>query len=517
MAARGAGAAAGDAGGRLSRSAHRRDGYAQRNRCLRPGPATKPDCVEGRNVAIEYRWADDRIRPTAGACCRSGRRQAGGHLRHRRRQSAAIAAQAATTTIPIVFAQGSDPVQLGLVASLNRPGGNVTGVSCLRTPRWGRSGSSCCGNWCLRPRVIAVLVNPANTASTGSDSKQIAEAAPHHWVCELKSCLSRSEREIDRRLCDARPTACRRADRSRRCVIRRTDAIKLAALAAEHRVPAIYPQREFAAAGGLDVAMAPVARTSIAKLASTSAGFSRAPSRPICRSCSRPSSSWSSTSRPPRRSASTCRRSLLAARRRGDRMRAARVHHAARRRGGGVAARGARAAARAHAAHRRAHARSRGRSGISGPRRGIPAGPAAIGLDRSAATCGSTPLGRRQCRPTFASTRRNWSALAPDVILAHGTSTVGPLLQATRTVPIVFAARRRSGRRRLRRQPGAAGRQRHRFHDFRIQHEREMAGAAQADRARRDASGGPSGSRHSGRDRPVRRHPGRGAVARGGG
>ena len=87
-------------------------------------------------------------------------------------------------------------------------------------------------------------------------------------------------------------------------------------------------------------------------------------------------------------------------------------------------------------------------------------------------------------------------ALAPDVILAHGASTVGPLLQATRTVPIVFPGRRRSGRRRLRRQPGAAGRQRHRFHDVRIRHEREMAGAAQADRAGRDASGGPSGSRH---------------------
>ena len=56
------------------------------------------------------------------------------------------------------------------------------------------------------------------------------------------------------------------------------------------------------------------------------------------------------------------------------------------------------------------------------------------------------------------------AALAPDVILAHGSATVGPLLQATRTVPIVFASRRRSGRRRLRRQPGAAGRQRHRFH-----------------------------------------------------
>ena len=109
------------------------------------------------------------------------------------------------------------------------------------------------------------------------------------------------------------------------------------------------------------------------------------------------------------------------------------------------------------------------------------------------------------------------AALAPDVILAHGASTVGPLLQATRTVPIVFpvvgdpvgagfvdSLARPGG--------NATG-----FMTVRIQPEREMAGAAQADRARRDASGGPSGCRHSLRHRPVRRHPGRGAVAQGGG
>ena len=88
-------------------------------------------------------------------------------------------------------------------------------------------------------------------------------------------------------------------------------------------------------------------------------------------------------------------------------------------------------------------------------------------------------------------------ALAPDVILAAGTAVVGPLLQVTRTVPIVFVDRPRSGRRRLRRQPGATGRQRHRLHAVRIRHEREMAGAAQGDRAARDASGCPSGSSHS--------------------
>jgi hypothetical protein len=81
-------------------------------------------------------------------------------------------------------------------------------------------------------------------------------------------------------------------------------------------------------------------------------------------------------------------------------------------------------------------------------------------------------------------------ALAPDVILATGTSTVGALLQATRTVPIVFATGERSAWRRLRREPRAAGRQRHRFHVFRVQHGREKAGAAQADRAKRNTGGG---------------------------
>ena len=87
-------------------------------------------------------------------------------------------------------------------------------------------------------------------------------------------------------------------------------------------------------------------------------------------------------------------------------------------------------------------------------------------------------------------------ALAPDVILAHGASTVGPLLQATRTVPIVFpvvADPVGAGFVDSLARPGgnATG-----FMTVRIQHGREMAGAAQADRAGRDASGGPSGSRH---------------------
>ena len=101
-------------------------------------------------------------------------------------------------------------------------------------------------------------------------------------------------------------------------------------------------------------------------------------------------------------------------------------------------------------------------------------------------------------------------ALAPDVILSAGSFTVGPLLQATHSIPIVFVHVPDPVAAGCRRQPGAPWRQRHRFHPVRIQHERKMAGTAQRDHAQRDASGGRSGSRHYRRDRAVQCHPGRG-------
>ena len=107
-------------------------------------------------------------------------------------------------------------------------------------------------------------------------------------------------------------------------------------------------------------------------------------------------------------------------------------------------------------------------------------------------------------------------ALAPDVILVNGSAAAGPLLQATRTVPIVFVNVVDPVGAGFVESLSPPGQQRHRFHLIRIRPEREMVGAAQRDRAPRDASGRHSGPPDFG-DRPVRCDPGRGAVVRGGG
>ena len=161
--------------------------------------------------------------------------------------SAALAAKAATTTIPIVFAIGGDPVQLGLVASLNRPGGNLTGVTTLNVEVAPKR-LELLHELVPTATLIALLVNPTNP-NAGAFVERHAGGGPHpRAAAPCPACEHRTRLRCGLR--NLGPTA------SGALVIS-TDAFftsrseQLAALTVRHAVPAIYQYREFAAAGGL--------------------------------------------------------------------------------------------------------------------------------------------------------------------------------------------------------------------------------------------------------------------------
>ena len=201
---------------------------------------------DGRNVAIEYRWADgqnDRL--PALAADLAGRQvsvivpSAG--------VAAARAARAASASIPIVFVMGGDPVAFGLVASLNRPGGNTTGVSfllnVLAAKRIGLLHD-------LVPAAtsIGLLVNPDNP-NAKADTAAAHEAARMLGL-QTHVAHARIERELDAAfasLVQERAVALFVA--SDPMFVSRRD--RLVELAASHALPAIYDRRELAAAGGL--------------------------------------------------------------------------------------------------------------------------------------------------------------------------------------------------------------------------------------------------------------------------
>jgi len=202
--------------------------------------------VEGQNVLIEYRWAEgqnDRL-PTMVA-----------DLVHRQvtviaatTTPAALAAKAATTTTPIVFETGSDPVRLGLVASLNRPGGNVTGVTQLNAGVVPKE-LEVLHELLPTARIVALLVNPADPAVADAQQREALSAA-HTLGLELRILNASAETDFDgifARLIELRANGlviCPEA-------LFTSHSERLAALAARHAVPAIYRGREFTAAGGL--------------------------------------------------------------------------------------------------------------------------------------------------------------------------------------------------------------------------------------------------------------------------
>ena len=218
--------------------------FVSRLRAFRQGLA-ESGYSEGRNVSVEYRWAqgqDDRLPALAADLVRQ---QVA--VIATTSTSSALAAKAATTTVPIVFATGSDPVRDGLVGSLNRPGGNVTVVSFL-AGALGAKRLDLLRQLVPKGTTIGVLVNP-DSRETVAERRDV-EAAAQAIRQQLIVLELGSDREIE-------PAFATLVQRGAGALFIGTGAFmnsrreRLAALAAQHRIPAIYALRESVAAGGL--------------------------------------------------------------------------------------------------------------------------------------------------------------------------------------------------------------------------------------------------------------------------
>ena len=203
--------------------------------------------VEGRNITIEYRWAggqNDRLPALAADLVR--RRVS--VLAAPASTPAALAAKAATATIPVLFLVGTDPVAAGLVASLARPGGNVTGVTNLNT-ELGPKRLELLRELIPTAKIIALLVNPTSPFIAENISKDLQLTARTLGL-ELHILNASTERDFDTVFATF---AQLRAD----ALVIAPDAMfisrseQLGALTLQHAVPAITQFREFAAAGGL--------------------------------------------------------------------------------------------------------------------------------------------------------------------------------------------------------------------------------------------------------------------------
>jgi putative ABC transport system substrate-binding protein len=223
-----------------------RDIWAGRVRAFRQG-LSEGGFVEGKNVAIEFRWAEgqyDRLRPLAAELV--GRNV--NVIVTPGSAPAALTAKAATTTIPIVFETGADPIRAGLVASLNRPGGNITGVTALSF-ELGPKRLELLRELLPSAKVIAALVNPAAGESAASQTRDL-ESAARTLEIDLAVLHATSDHEV------AAAFAAYRGSGAGGLVIvpdvfTNSRREQLAALALSHGVPSIFQSREFVAAGGL--------------------------------------------------------------------------------------------------------------------------------------------------------------------------------------------------------------------------------------------------------------------------
>lgn len=202
--------------------------------------------VEGQNVVVEYRWADghyDRLPEMAADLVR--RRVT---VIAATSTPAALAAKTATKTIPIVFTTASDPVSLGLVASLARPGGNMTGATQLNL-EVGPKRLELLHQLLPKATVIALVVNPTNPRVAEVQSRDAQDAARTLGL-QLQILQASTEAEFDKAVASLPP-------RAGGLVIAggdpffNSETAKLAVTTVRHGLPAIANGREFAAAGGL--------------------------------------------------------------------------------------------------------------------------------------------------------------------------------------------------------------------------------------------------------------------------
>jgi putative tryptophan/tyrosine transport system substrate-binding protein len=217
--------------------------WASRVRAFRQG-LSEIGYDSGRNVAIEYRWANDQYDRLPELAADLVRRQVAVIVAN---GPAALAAKAATTTIPIVFLTGFDPVPFGLVASLNRPGGNLTGVSNLNA-ELGPKRLELLHELVPTATLMAVLVNQSNSNAESQTSD--LQAAARSLGLQLHVLQASTERDFE--------TAFATLGQLRiGALMFGTDGFfvsrseQLGALTVRYAVPAIFQNREFAVAGGL--------------------------------------------------------------------------------------------------------------------------------------------------------------------------------------------------------------------------------------------------------------------------
>jgi putative tryptophan/tyrosine transport system substrate-binding protein len=221
--------------------------YADRLRVFHQG-LNETGYVEQRNVAIEFRWAGNHFDRLPALASDLVRRQVA-VIAVPGSTPGARAAKAVTMTIPIVFAIGSDPVELGLVASMNRPGGNLTGVSNLTVELMPKRLELLHEVVPTRP-IVALLVNQTSPNVADSESRHLQEASRKLGL-QLQVLDASTKSEID----TAFATLASRGAAG--ALVVGGDAFlfsqreQIVALAAHHSMPAIYDRREYAAAGGL--------------------------------------------------------------------------------------------------------------------------------------------------------------------------------------------------------------------------------------------------------------------------